>query len=182
MLRFLSWVAVFAVIYAIIRIILMEQDEPGEERKDLAVAENVKKEEAPKETPPPFGAVPYAKRSRVFLYTRRDGGGENRKIISELLASGHWQFLAQHQVIFQEVVLPGDASEVSPRLRSLVEKHRIQSIPTLLVLSADGRELGRRSEMDADPLQFVNWIRDRAEIRFRPGTFATTENPSTAAR
>ena len=154
MLRFLSWVAVFAVIYAIIRIILMEQDEPGEERKDLAAAENVKKQDTPKETPPPFGAVPYAKRSRVYLYTRRDGTGENHKLISELLESGHWQCLARHQIIFQEVALPADASEVSPRLRSLVEKHQIKTVPTLLVLSPDGHELGRRSEMDPDPARY----------------------------
>lgn len=183
MLRLLSWVAVFAVIYAIIRIILMEQDEPGEERKDLAVAENVKKQEPPKEeAAPTFGAVPYAKRSRVYLYTRRDGTGENDKLISELLDSGHWQFLARHQIIFQEVALPADASKVSPRLRSLVEKHHVKTLPTLVVLSPDGRELGRRSEMDPDPARFVNWIRDVAEIRFRPITFATREEPSAATR
>jgi hypothetical protein len=183
MVRFLSWVAVFAVIYAIFRIILMEQDQPGEERKDLAGAENVKKQETPKEPlREPIGAVPYAKRCRVFLFTRRGGTGENHEAVSGLLASGHWGFLARHQIIFQEVALPADASEISPRLRSLVEKHRVQSVPTLVVLSPDGRELGRRSEVDPDSNRLVNWIRDIAEIRFRPITFATTEKSPDPAR
>lgn len=175
MLRFFSWVAVFAVIYAIIQIILMDEEKVEKKRDEVAGVEQVKKT-APKESgqPEPFGAIPYAKRSRVYLFTTREADEEVKSRITGVLSSEHWQFLAKHQVIFQEVALPKDLSEASPRLRGLVEKHGVKSLPTLVVVSSEGRELGRRSEVDPNPKSLVNWIRDLADIKFRPFTYAKT--------
>ncbi len=183
MIRFLSWVAVFAVIYAVVRIILLEGETPDDKRDEVAAVERGKKVEPPKELPrDPFGAIPYAKRSRVFLFTRQDAEEESRKPIADLMLSEHWQFLARHQIIFQEVAVPRDIAKASPRLRSLVENYRILSVPTLVVMSPDGRELGRSSEVGGNPKTFVNWIRDLADIRFRPFTIAKAGEPMETTR
>lgn len=174
MVRFLSWVAVFAVIFAIVRIILMEQADPGKKTvmKAGGDAEAKKPEQAPAGVT--LGAIPYAKRPRLLLFSGRAWNEESSELASTVLASPQWGFLARHQAVFQEVDMPRDPASASPRLRSLIEKHGIGSVPTLVVLAPDGRELGRRSGGESNPDAYVKWIRERAEIRFRPIVFVET--------
>lgn len=174
MVRFLSWVAAFSVIFAIVRIILMEQTDPGK-KTAMKAGENAAVKKA--EQPPAgvtLGAIPYAKRPRLLLFSGRGWNEESSELASSVLASPQWGFLARHQAVFQEIDMPRDPASASPRLRSLIEKHGIGSVPTLVVLSPDGTELGRRSGGESNPDSYVKWIRERAEIRFRPIVFAET--------
>jgi thiol:disulfide interchange protein len=171
MLRFLSFVAVLGILYSIYRIIMVSGDPAAPEKEALvsASAASLKAENHhPESASGDSASVPYAKRPRVYLFTGRSWSPACRAMDAKILASPEWKTLSLHQIVYKEIVLPQNFSQASKINRDLVSKYGIQSVPTIVVVSPSGTEMGRRPGSGTSPEQYVNWVRDIAGIRFRP--------------
>jgi thiol-disulfide isomerase/thioredoxin len=171
MLRFLSFVAVLGILYSIYRIIMAVGD-PAIPEKDAVVSGSGKSLKIEHQSQD-FGSaglasMPYAKRPRVYLFTGRSWSPTCRAMDAKILASSEWKSLSLYQVVYKEIVLPQNFSQASKINRDLVSKFGIQSVPTLVVVSPSGSELGRRPGSGTSPEQLVTWVREIAGIRFRP--------------
>lgn len=176
MFRFLSFIAVLGILYSIYRII-MASGEAGLPEKEALVsgsATSPKLENQQAESGSGgLASTPYAKRPRVYLFTGRSWSPACRAMDAKILASPEWKALSLHQVVYKEVVLPQNFSQASKINRDLVSKYGIQSVPTLVVVSPSGAEMGRRPGSGASAEQYVNWVREIAGIRFRPQATAS---------
>lgn len=171
MLRFLTFVAFIGICYSIYQIITSTELPAVAEKEAVVSGTNAaltKEKSASRTDQTALGDIPYAKRPRVYLFTGRGWCQSSRTLDSEILASPEWKALSLYQIVYKEVVLPPDISKAPKNNRDLASKFGIQSVPTLVVVTPTGSELGRRPGAGADPSQYVNWVRDVAGIRFRP--------------
>jgi len=175
MLRFLSFVAVLGIFYSIYRIIMASGDPAIPEKEALVSGSGVSLKIENQQPEPGSGgmAVPYAKRPKVYLFTGRAWSPACRTMDAKILASPEWKALSLHQVVYKEIVLPQNFSQASKINRDLVSKYGIQSVPTIVVVSPSGAEMGRRPGSGTSAEQYVNWVREIAGIRFRPQVTAS---------
>lgn len=171
MFRFLSFVAVLGILYSIYRIIMASGDPTVPEKEALVSGSGTSLKMENQQ--PEFGSggmasTPYAKRPRVYLFTGRSWSPACRAMDAKILASPEWKTLSLHQIVYKEIVLPQNFSQASKINRDLVSKYGIQSVPTIVVVSPSGTEMGRRPGSGTSAEQYVNWVREIAGIRFRP--------------
>lgn len=171
MFRFLSFVAVLGILYSIYRIIMVSGGEALPEKEALVSGSGVSlkiENQSQESGSGGTASVPYAKRPKVYLFTGRGWSPACRTMDAKILASPEWKTLSLHQVVYKEIVLPQNFSQASKINRDLVSKYGIQSVPTIVVVSPSGAEMGRRPGSGASAEQSVNWVREIAGIRFRP--------------
>lgn len=169
--RFLSFVAVIGILYLIYRII-MASGEPAIPEKEALVSGSgvsLKIENQSQDSGSGgLASVPHANRPKVYLFTGRSWSPACRSLDAKILASPEWKALARHQVVYKEIVLPQNFALASKINRDLVSKYGIQSVPTIVVVSPSGAEMGRRPGSGTSAEQYVKWVREIAGIRFRP--------------
>lgn len=169
-LRFLTFVAFPGIFYSIYRIITLTELAAVAEKEAVVSGSNAdltKEKSASRTDQTALGDIPYAKRPRVYLFTGRGWYQACRTLDTKMLASLEWKALSLDQIVYKEVVFPSDISKASKNNRDLVSKFGIQSVPTLLVVTPTGSEMGRHPGAGTDPSRDVNWVRDVAGIRFR---------------
>ena len=171
MLRFLTFVAFLGILYSIYQIITQSADTVVAANKVAPTGEGktlTKEDRTPVTGPAGVAAIPYAKRPIVYLFTGRSWCPPCRTLDAKVLSTPEWKFLALHQVVYKEVVLPPDFSRASKLNRDLVAKYGIQSVPTMVVVSPSGSEMGRRPGAGTGAAAYVKWVRDIAGITPHP--------------
>lgn len=171
MSRFLTFVAFIGICYSIYQIITSTELPAVAEKESVVSGSNAaltKEKQASRTDHTAMGDIPYAKRPRVYLFTGRGWCPASRTMDAKILASPEWKTLSLYQIVYKEVVLPENFSQAPKNHRDLASKFGIQSVPTLVVVSPSGAELGRRPGVGNDPAQYVSWVRDISGIRFRP--------------
>jgi hypothetical protein len=164
-------VAVLGILYSVYRIILVSGNPAVPEKEALVSGSGtvlkVENQHSDRGTAR-LASTPYAKRPTVYLFTGRSWSPACRSLDAKILASPEWKALALHQVVYKEIVLPQNFALASKINRDLVSKYGIQSVPTIVVVSPSGAEMGRRPGSGTSAEQYVKWVREIAGIRFRP--------------
>lgn len=160
MFRFLTFVAFLGVLYSGFRIYQNDRGRTNHERSSAVSGVSGTKEIQPPTSGTAGDSVPYQQRPQVYLFTGRSWCQACRSFDAKVLTSPEWKALTLHQVVYKEIVLPPDFARASKQHRDLVSKFSIQSVPTLVVVSSSGAEMGRRPGAGTSAAQCVNWIRE----------------------
>jgi hypothetical protein len=169
MLRLLTFVAFLGILYSGVRIYTSGSGRTTPERS-AAVAGGSGTTEIQRPVSGTAGhTVPQSQRPQVYLFTGRGWCQACRSFDAKVLSSPEWKALTLHQVVYREVVLPPDFAQASKLNRDLASKFSIQSVPTLVVVSPSGAEMGRRPATGTSAAQAVKWICEIAGQGGSPG-------------
>jgi thiol-disulfide isomerase/thioredoxin len=164
MLRFLTFVAFIGILHSIYRINAGPGGIFGEKDAVAADSGRTRVSDSPVSVATSTTTVPSAQRPTLYLFTGRGWCAACRSLDAKVLVTPEWKSLTLHQVNYKEIVLPQDFSKASNPGRDLASKYRIQSVPTLLVVSPSGAEMGRRPGVGANASKYVSWVREISGI------------------
>lgn len=97
-----------------------------------------------------------------LLFTGSDWCPWCKKLQAEILATAEFKRYAQQKLILVEVDFPRDKSQPSALKRqnaALQTKFQIGGYPSVVVLDAEGREVGRLGYMDGGPKPFLEQLK-----------------------
>jgi thiol:disulfide interchange protein len=169
MFRFLTFVAFLGFLYSGFRIYQTDGGRVPVEKSAAVSSVSGTKEIQTPTSGTAGNSVSYQQRPQVYLFTGRSWCQASRSFDAKVLSSPEWKALTLHHVVYKEVVLPPDFARASKPHRDLVSKFSIQSVPTLVVVSSSGAEMGRRPVPGTSAAQCVKWIREITRQGLIPG-------------